>query len=318
MTRKKVLIIQHGYCTGADGADRWEIDYSDILRSTSLLEGWKDRYVCWITRPEVRDLLRDNHLIDKLVLADMPHHLPVWLQEPNFDTVLNLDKRREWCGYSACVQAKEYFGIQYADSAGQNRLYEASRQGLLKLLWNPYGHSHQDYIFGLTGRRWQGQRLGLGYQPRVIPIYDVGLNYFDVGREDGNRNWQQNHWEQLYIELSAASGVSWQPATKNLRSYIDWIASCRTIISCDTLGLYLATALDKQIVALLGAEHPERVFLYGCGYKVTPIEDFVQDSSEENKAVSQLKGISVEMVLESLALLKQSTSRRSSLGLLVG
>ena len=65
-------------------------------------------------------------------------------------------------------------------------------------------------------------------------------------------------------------------STTNVLEYVDWVHSCRTIVSCDGLGLHLALALGKRVVALLGARAAETVPLYGLGTAVTPA-----DGSEE-------------------------------------
>ena len=51
---------------------------------------------------------------------------------------------------------------------------------------------------------------------------------------------------------------------------LSWLASCRLIITCDSLGLHLALALRKKVVALFGPTAPEQIHMYGLGVKLTP------------------------------------------------
>ncbi|HLO64387.1 MAG TPA: glycosyltransferase family 9 protein, partial [Azonexus sp.] len=40
--------------------------------------------------------------------------------------------------------------------------------------------------------------------------------------------------------------------TNDIEDYIDWINSCRLLVTNDSLGLHLALALGKPVVALFG------------------------------------------------------------------
>lgn len=50
---------------------------------------------------------------------------------------------------------------------------------------------------------------------------------------------------------------------------MNWINSCKLIISGDSLGLHLAFALKKKAIGLFGSTSPKEVFFYGNS-------DFVQ------------------------------------------
>ena len=45
--------------------------------------------------------------------------------------------------------------------------------------------------------------------------------------------------------------ISWQQGHKNLSKYIDWINSCRLIVTCDSLGQAVAQALGKKVVTFM-------------------------------------------------------------------
>ena len=71
-----------------------------------------------------------------------------------------------------------------------------------------------------------------------------------------------------YLERGMA--VCWQQSLNSIRHYMDWIAACRMIITCDSLGLHLALAMKKKVVALFGPTVPEQIYMYGQGVKLTP------------------------------------------------
>ncbi|MCP4707712.1 MAG: glycosyltransferase family 9 protein, partial [Planctomycetes bacterium] len=137
-------------------------------------------------------------------------------------------------------------------------------------------------------------------------IYDVGLNYH-VGPKWPTKAWPIESWRDLHNQLSKKGlAVSWQQSLNSVRQYIDWIASCRMIITTDSLGLHLGLALKKQMVALFGATASEQIHLYGQGLKLTPACDrgclpcFQAKCDFEQ---SCMEFISVDMVLDVMGVL---------------
>jgi heptosyltransferase-2 len=43
-----------------------------------------------------------------------------------------------------------------------------------------------------------------------------------------------------------------QPTETTIEDYIEWINSCKIIVSNDSLGIHLAMAMNKKIVGLFG------------------------------------------------------------------
>ena len=56
----------------------------------------------------------------------------------------------------------------------------------------------------------------------------------------------------MHAELSTDLSVCWQQGTSDIESYIDWIASCRVLVTNDSLGLHIGLALGKPVIALFG------------------------------------------------------------------
>ena len=44
----------------------------------------------------------------------------------------------------------------------------------------------------------------------------------------------------------------WQQGLKNLEEYFEWINSCQVVVTNDSLGLHIASALNKKIIAFFG------------------------------------------------------------------
>jgi lipopolysaccharide heptosyltransferase II len=280
MVRRSVLIIKHGFSEGCNHSVSPVISYGDVFRCTCLLEDFRDSQVTWITSSAAKDLLAENYLIDRLLLADSPDELPTGIADEYYDIIINLDKRKDWCEFSITLSGNERYGFK-------------ERQDQYLPL--------QETLFRTIDREWYGQRYILGYQPKITPIYDVGLNHH-VGKWP-NKLWPKHHWNALYEQLGHKYAVSWQQSLNNVRHYIDWLSSCRLIITCDSLGLHLGLGLQKKIVALFGPTPPEQVHMYGCGMKLTPMCDedcipCVQPNCTNER--SCMEHITVEMVVEAV------------------
>lgn len=70
--------------------------------------------------------------------------------------------------------------------------------------------------------------------------------------------------------LRGAYTIDWQKGLDNLYQYINWINSCRLLVTNDSLGMHLAIALKKRLVALFGPSSHKEVYLYGRGVILTP------------------------------------------------
>ncbi len=270
MPKKSVLIIKHGFSEICDHNLSPMVSYGDVFRCTCLLEEYRGEYVTWITAHKALDLLGGNHLIDQLILADTPNEIPPGFVSGRYDTVINLEKNQDWCNFASNLNAEQKYGFRDWQAEGEECFYPASTQALTRALSGDHYRTLQEMLFQTVGRQWQGQRYVLGYQPKVVEIYDVGLNHH-VGPKWPNKTWPENHWHQLHDRLFQQNyALSWQQSLNSIRHYIDWLASCRLIVTCDSLGLHLALALRKKVVALFGPTAPEQIHMYGLGVKLSP------------------------------------------------
>ncbi len=314
MNRRKLLIIKHGYSETCDHSISPVVSFGDVFRCTCLLESFMGWHVIWITAPAAEDLLAGNHLIDELILANSPQDLGERygnVIQGRYDIVVNLEKQKDWCEFTSSLNAREKFGFKDWATQNKDAFYEASASALDSALQREGYHPLQETLFKTIGREWTGQRYSLGYHPRVTEIYDIGLNN-NVGPKWPTKKWPQDNWQQLYEQLSRHYAVSWQQSLNSIRHYIDWLASCRLIITCDSLGLHLSLALRKNIVALFGPTPPEQVYMYGQGIKLTPsclrtCVPCFQPRCDFGR--SCMEYISVDMVLEAVDLLLNSPKK---------
>ena len=272
MTRQTVLIIKHGFSETCDKSVSSVVSYGDVFRCTCLLEDFRGCHVTWITSAAVRDLLAGNHLIDRLIFADSPAELDPADILSRYDEVINLEKQRDWCEFAAGLEAGIHYGFRDWTDTGEESFYPASAAALSSGLERSEYRPLQETLFETVGRQWFGQRYVLGRRPTVAQLYDIGLNH-NVGPKWPTKTWPKSSWQELHDRLSSDYAVSWQQSLNSVRHYMDWLGSCRLIVTSDSLGLHLALALQKKTVALFGPTPPEQVYMYGCGVKLTPVCD---------------------------------------------
>lgn len=270
--KSTVLIIQHGHGPHRIIGDAEWIHYSDIFRSTCLLEEFRGCHVSWITDMAAEELFLDNHLIDELILADHPVQLSPESVHP-YDVVINLEQEEQWRQFAAQIPASHRYG--YLNGTIGNATADGRPS------------TFQERVFALIGRQWSGQHYVLGYRPHVETYYEVGLNQF-VAPGMGDEAWSKKSWQALYRGLRETHDVSWPKALDSIQDYIDWMASCRVVVTGKNLGLHLALALNKKVVVLMERYDRDRVYLYGNGMKLTALPD----------GAGSLQAIMVSSVLE--------------------
>jgi heptosyltransferase-2 len=102
-----------------------------------------------------------------------------------------------------------------------------------------------------------------------MPPCDVGLNFL-VGSKWPSKAWPMKNWDKIEgFCVKHGLKVTRQQGEKDLEQYIDWINSCRLIVTCDSLGMHLALALKKKVVALFGPTPSEQIYMYGRGVILT-------------------------------------------------
>ncbi len=268
--QQSVLIIKHGYSETCDHNISSTISYGDVFRCTCLLDFYRGHHVTWISAKAALDLLDHNHLIDELILAEAPSDLPADKIKSRYDIIINLEKQRDWCQFTEALNAGEKFGFKNWAAADENAYYPKSAAALMEGLERDCYRPLQETLFSSIGQEWSGERYSLGYQPKVKEIYDIGLNCH-VGSKWPTKNWPKQHWQQLHDSLVSQNyAVCWQQSLNSVKQYIDWLASCKLIVTCDSLGLHLAIALRKKVIALFGPTPSRQIYLYGLGVKLTP------------------------------------------------
>ena len=269
---QKVLIIKLGYSETLDPEIGDIPSLGDALRTTVILHCFKDYHVTWLADKKAYALLRANPYINRILFYNLTTVLQ--LQAEQFDVVVNLEKTPGICALTNSINAWSKYGFRFDSMAGEAKSYEGSHKAFnvytdlnnkrqAKRIW-------QDVLFEMLGKKWKGEEYILEYKATSNLKYEIGLNFL-VGKKWPNKVWHQEKWDDLYkMLIHKGYNVSLQQGQTNIEEYIEWIHSCKLIVTHDSLGLHIAIAFKKKIVALYGPTASHETYLYNLGSKVEP------------------------------------------------
>lgn len=276
MTQKqhKVLIIKVGYSETLDAGISNVTSYGDVLRSTVLLNLYKDDHVTWLVDEKALPILKGNPHIDRILIYNLTSVLQ--LQAEHFDTVINLEKVPGLCALADSINAWRRYGFRFDVHTGEAEAYDRSHVVLemcrdiekkrdRKAYW-------QEGLFQMVGAEWKGEPYVLGYTPKSREKYDIGFNY-QIGNKWPLKGWPSENWKKLEKLFGKGYAISWQQGLNDMESYFEWINSCRVLITNDSFGMHIAIALKKKVIAMFGPTHASENHLYDLGTAFYP-KDF--------------------------------------------
>lgn len=268
----KVLIIKLGYSETLDKEIGTTTSLGDVLRTTVILNFFKNDDVTWLVDEKAYPLLENNSRIKRVLIFNLESVLQ--LQRERFDTVINLEKGPGICAFSESINAWRRFGFRFDAEQGVAQAYDGAENVLSLCLDLEKKKGNlvywQEALASMVGKKWhlEGEYI-LGYQPKSSEKYDIGFNWA-VGGKWPNKLWPKKNWKELEKFLGKEYSVSWQKGLKDLYEYMDWIDSCRLIVTNDSLGMHLAIALKKKVIVFFGPTSSKEVYLYARGVKILP------------------------------------------------
>lgn len=246
----KILIIKTGHTETFDAHPEHThiVSLGDVLRTTVLLEVFKNEQVTWLTSKEASLLLSKNQKIKKLA-TDFSE-----INNERFDLVLNLERTDDILEKISTIKTAALLGFS------DKTLPEWTSQ---KLNWS-------EKLFTLIGKKWTRETYSFDWD---IPTSSssrlkIGLNW-KVGQKWPGKSWPLENWEALEKLLQSDFDISWQEGFHNLSEYIKWISSCDYIVTHDSLGLHLALAMKKPFTALFGPTSSHEIDLAGLGVSLS-------------------------------------------------
>jgi len=270
MAKEKVLIIKLGLSETLVGEISRKTSLGDVLRSTVLLPLFKDARVTWLVEEKAYALLKGNKLITRILPYDLTTVLQ--LKGERFDTIINLEKVAGICALSDSLNAWRRFGFRFDPDASTAKAYAGS-QHAPEICTSPKDKiAHPEYweevLFSMVGEKWQGEIPTLGYKPRSKVKFDIGFNH-NVGDKWPLKAWPAEYWKELEAIIGDKYTITWQEGLGSLDQYIEWINSVQVLVTNDSLGLHIAHALGKKIVALFGPTKSGEIYIKD-GEKLLP------------------------------------------------
>jgi len=269
--KRKVLIIKIGFSETLDGKISRIPSYGDIIRTTPLLHLFKDDNVYWLVAEEGLPLLEGNPYIDEILIYNLTSILQ--LQREHFDIVVNLEKIPGICALTDSINAWLKYGFRFDEINGTAEAYKGASEVLyvsedreIKLSYNKYW---QEALFEMVDAKWDKEDYVFSYKPKSEVIFDVGFNYM-VGSKWPTKAWPMDYWKKLEQLLAGKYSISYQQGEKDLYTYMDWLHSCKLVVSNDSLGLHLGIALKKKVVGIIGPTVAREIYMYNMGELIEP------------------------------------------------
>jgi heptosyltransferase-2 len=251
----KNIIIKSSHSKLSSG--ELKSNFGDLIRCTVLLNCIQDKEdFLWITDERSIGLLKFFVPLDKIITAKKElenFHFSDDLQIYNADNyIFDIDIfqtiRGTWHGY---ILNPSKNLVTPANSLIAST--EAYTQSQIKESWQ------QNFVEGM-GFNWEEQDYALCTLDKKEDL-DIGLNW-NIHPEWKSKHWSYEKWQELSELLKSEYAVSWQQGLDNFEEYIHWLNSCRLIVTGDTLGLHLASALRKKVIAIIGPTE-NKEFSYG-------------------------------------------------------
>lgn len=268
---KKILIIKLGFSETLDPEIGKVPSIGDVLRTTPILYALKEKFpgshISWLVSEQAEPLLNGNKLIDRILVWD--EFIPFQLMREKYDVLINLEKIPGLGALSDMIDAWTKYGFRFDGINGDYHAYERGLNFIDYIEEKKRTKKAKDFwqkvLIEMMGVAWKEQPYILAYEPKVTETFDIGFN-FDVGSKWPTKAMPVEKWKELEKTLSSMGyKISWQQGLKDLCEYMDWINSCRLLISNDSLGVHIALALQKKVMVLFGPTDPNEVYLYGNG-----------------------------------------------------
>lgn len=274
MAAEKILIIKLGYSETLVGEISRKSSLGDVLRSTVLLPRYKDAQITWLVDEKAIALLKGNPYITRIMPYDLTSVLQ--LRAERFDTIINLEKVAGICAFADSLTAWRRYGFRFDPDSGTAKAYDGSHHVLEMCMNEKEKLSNkkywEDFLFEMVGGKWNGEIPVIGYKPESKEIFDIGFN-FNVGDKWPIKAWPMEYWKELEAIIGDKYTISWQQGLKSIEEYIEWVNSCSLLVTNDSLGLHIAHALDKKIVALFGPTLSNEVYIKK-GVKLLPQKEY--------------------------------------------
>ena len=246
----------------------------NVARITVLLQELKGE-IHWLSKNMSRDLLGSKSIHNRYFIEN-----PVdieRLKKLDFDWVICLDEKLGILKLISEIKKKKLTGT-FLNKSGEIDYTPMSKYWFDMSLISELGIKRADelkhankktvpqILIEMIGKKFVGQKYDLGIEPKKSSHKRVGLIKMCSSIWQ-NKQWRW-HWE-LFDKLKAEG---YEPVflefRSALRKHIEDINSCETIVCGDTLGMHIAMALGKNVVAMFNCTPAKEIEEYGNIVKI--------------------------------------------------
>lgn len=277
----------------------------DVVRTTVLLRELKGE-IYWLTKKGCAEVLLSKNLKRVLFLESEDDVQEV--RKMDFDLVISLNEEIDALNVVKEIKAKKLIGA-FLNEKGEVDYTKESSYWFDMSLSSKYGQTKADelkarnskplpqILIEMIGGEWKGQEYDLGIEGRAARGR-VGMINLVTGK------WPNKGWA-YYAELSEilkkeGFDVQFLGKRPSIEEHINDINSCELIVCGDTLGMHVALALKKKVVALFNCTSPDEIYDYGRMVKVVSplLKKYFYQKDFDEKAIAAIKVEDVQRAIK--------------------
>jgi heptosyltransferase-2 len=266
--------------------------------------------ITWVVDAASLDLLRENPFVDRLLPFAWDAVSPLLVERFDLLLSLDKEPRATALAMRVRASRKRGFGLGPEGaprplSRSSQRAYDLGLDDRLKFVVNT--QSYQEIVFDLAELPYRGERYVFaptGGETRAAEAAlrsaglaegeaAIGLNT-GGGRAFAQKGWTIAGFARLAERIERETGRrvlllggedereknaaiaratrarAIRPALLPVREFAALLGRLDAVVTGDTLGLHLAIALDRPVVALFGSTTAREIDFYGLGEAVLP------------------------------------------------
>lgn len=154
-------------------------------------------------------------------------------------------------------QSKYWFDMSKISKLGIERADELKRMNKKNV---------PQILIEMIGKEFIGQKYDLGIKPKKGYHNRVGLIKMC------NSVWQNKQWRWYWELFDKLKKEGYSPVflefCPTLKEHIEDINNCETVVCGDTLGMHIAMALEKNVVAMFNCTPSWEILGYGNTKKI--------------------------------------------------
>jgi len=244
--------------------------HGDVLRTTILLNQFKNDNVYWLTSCKNIDILNSS-LIKKIFFIE---NLSLEYFKITYDIVISLNEEYpflEDVRYKKLIGVKKD-GTYTEDSSKWFDMSLISKFGIdeSNKLKKENRLSYNQILIEMVGGEWKGQEYIIECEP-INNSNKIGLI------KTVNGIWKSKKWDyfdELYDLLIPHYDVEFLELKSTVKEHINNINKCDLIVCPDTLGMHISIALKKKVISIFNTTSPHEIYDYGVLTKIiNPLYD---------------------------------------------